>query len=103
MGEVPLEDDGAGIVPRSIARPNQHDPGHACDRITHDRINSFHCSNAFADTRAPPPDPGGVELGCFALAAVALIAAGATVAGIAYAVVAAVNAVLLAAFGQLEA
>jgi integral membrane sensor domain MASE1 len=43
------------------------------------------------------------ELGCFALASVALIAAGATVAGIAYAVVAAVNAVLLAAFGQLEA
>ena len=43
------------------------------------------------------------ELGCFALAAVALIAAGATVAGIAFAVAAAVNAVLLAAFGQLEA
>jgi hypothetical protein len=43
------------------------------------------------------------ELGCFGLAAVALIAAGATVAGIAYAVVAAVNAALLAAFGQLEA
>jgi uncharacterized protein DUF2568 len=43
------------------------------------------------------------ELGCFALAAVALIAAGAAVVGIAYAVVAAVNAVLLAAFGQLEA
>ncbi len=43
------------------------------------------------------------ELGCFTLAAVALIAAGATVAGIAFAVVAALNAVLLAAFGQLEA
>jgi hypothetical protein len=43
------------------------------------------------------------ELGCFTLAAVALIAAGATAAGIAFAVVAAVNAVLLAAFGQLEA
>ncbi|MGZ4288859.1 MAG: DUF2568 domain-containing protein [Solirubrobacteraceae bacterium] len=43
------------------------------------------------------------ELGCFTLAAVALIAAGATVAGIAFAVVAAVNAMLLAAFGQLEA
>ena len=43
------------------------------------------------------------ELGCFGLAAVALIAAGATMAGIAYAVVAAVNAALLAAFGQLEA
>jgi hypothetical protein len=43
------------------------------------------------------------ELGCFTLAAVALIAAGATVAGIAVAVVAAVNALLLAAFGQFEA
>jgi hypothetical protein len=43
------------------------------------------------------------ELSCFTLAAVALIAAGATAAGIALAVVAAVNAVLLAAFGQLEA
>jgi Protein of unknown function (DUF2568) len=43
------------------------------------------------------------ELGCFALAAVALIAAGATLAGIAFAVVAALNAVLLATFGQLEA
>jgi Protein of unknown function (DUF2568) len=43
------------------------------------------------------------ELGCFALAAAALIAAAAPVAGIAFAVVAAVNAVLLAAFGQLEA
>jgi Protein of unknown function (DUF2568) len=43
------------------------------------------------------------ELGCFALAAVALTAAGAIVAGIAYAVVAAVNTALLAAFGQLEA
>ena len=43
------------------------------------------------------------ELGCFALAALALIAAGATVAGIAYALVAAVNAGLLAALGQLEA
>jgi hypothetical protein len=43
------------------------------------------------------------ELGCFALAGVALIAAGTTVAGIAFAAVAAVNAVLLAAFGQLEA
>ena len=47
--------------------------------------------------------PVAFELGCFALAAVALIAAGATVAGIAFAVAAAVNAVLLAAFGQLEA
>jgi hypothetical protein len=43
------------------------------------------------------------ELGCFTLAAVALIATGAAGAGIAFAVVAAVNAVLLAAFGQLEA
>lgn len=43
------------------------------------------------------------ELGCFTVAAVALIAAGATVAGIAFAMVAAVNAMLLAAFGQLEA
>lgn len=42
------------------------------------------------------------ELGCFMLAAVALIVAGATVAGIAFAAVAAVNAVLLATFGQLE-
>ncbi len=49
------------------------------------------------ETRVP------FELGCFALAAVALIAAGATVAGIAFAVVAAVNAVLLAVFDQLEA
>jgi Protein of unknown function (DUF2568) len=43
------------------------------------------------------------ELGCFMLAAVALIAAGAAAAGITFAVVAVVNAVLLAAFGQLEA
>jgi hypothetical protein len=43
------------------------------------------------------------ELGCFALAAVALIAAGATLAGIAFAVVAVFNAVLLATFRQLEA
>jgi hypothetical protein len=43
------------------------------------------------------------ELGCFALAAVALIAAGATLAGIAFAVVAALNAALLATFRQLEA
>jgi hypothetical protein len=43
------------------------------------------------------------ELGCFTLAAVALIAAGATVAGMAFAVVAAVNVVLLATLGQLEA
>ncbi len=49
------------------------------------------------ETRVP------FELGCFALAAVALIGGGATVAGIAFAVVAAVNAALLAAFGQLEA
>ena len=49
------------------------------------------------ETRVP------FELGCFALAAVALIGAGATVAGVAFAVVAAVNAALLAAFGQLEA
>lgn len=39
------------MVPRSIARPNQHDPVHACDRITHDRINSFHRANASADTQ----------------------------------------------------
>ena len=43
------------------------------------------------------------ELGCFTLAAVAVIAAGATLPGIAFAVVAGVNAVLLAALGQLEA
>jgi hypothetical protein len=43
------------------------------------------------------------ELGCFTVAAVALIAAGATVAGIAFGVIAAVNTVLLAAFRQLEA
>lgn len=43
------------------------------------------------------------ELGSITLAAVALIAAGATVAGIALAFVAAVNTVLLAAVGQLEA
>lgn len=49
------------------------------------------------ETRVP------FELGCFALAAVALIGGGATVAGIAFAIVAAVNAALLAAFGQLEA
>ena len=49
------------------------------------------------ETRVP------FQLGGFALATVALIAAGATVAGIAFAVVAAVNAVLLAVFDQLEA
>jgi uncharacterized protein DUF2568 len=43
------------------------------------------------------------ELACFALAAVALIAAGATVAGIVFAIVAAANAVLLALVGELEA
>lgn len=43
-----------------------------------------------------------LELGCFALAAAALIAAGATVAGIAFAAVAAGNAALLAALGQLD-
>lgn len=53
--------------------------------------------------RLPSPTRVPFELGCFALAAVAVIAAGATVAGIALAVVAAVNAVLLAAFDQLEA
>jgi Protein of unknown function (DUF2568) len=49
------------------------------------------------ETRVP------FELSCFALAAVALIAAGATAAGIAFGVIAAVNAALLAALGQLEA
>ena len=43
------------------------------------------------------------ELGCFAIAAVALVAAGATAAGVAFAVIAAINAVLLGTFGQLEA
>jgi Protein of unknown function (DUF2568) len=43
------------------------------------------------------------ELCCFTLAVVALVATGATVAGIAFGLVAAVNAALLAAFGQLEA
>ena len=52
--------------------------------------------------RLPTPKRVPFELGCFALAAVALIAAGATTTGIAFAVVAAVNAVLLAALGQLE-
>ena len=61
----------------------------------------------WAAPRSPRRLPGQTrvpfELGCFALAALALIAAGATVAGIAFAVAAAFNAVLLAAFDQLEA
>jgi hypothetical protein len=53
--------------------------------------------------RLPRDSRVSFEPGSFALAAVALIAAGAILAGIAFAVVAAVNAALLAAFGQLEA
>lgn len=53
--------------------------------------------------RLPRQTRVSFELGCFTLAAVALLAAGATVAGIAFAVVAAVNGVLLAAFGQVDA
>jgi hypothetical protein len=43
-----------------------------------------------------------LELSVFALAAVALLAAGSTVAAGAFAVLAVINAVLLAAFGQLD-
>lgn len=61
------------------------------------------CAAPRSPRRFPTQTRVPFELCCFTLAAVALVAAGATVAGIAFAVIAAVNGVLLAAFGQLEA
>jgi len=62
---------------------------------------------AFAAPRARRRLPRGprvaLELGIFAVAAVALAAAGAATLAVVFAALAAINAALLAAFGDLEA
>lgn len=82
---------GAGAVVLGIAAPGRGDPALGSPRR--------------AKVRTSPAASARVvfELGVFAFAAVALLAADATVAALVFAGLAAVNAVLLATFDQLDA